>query len=57
MACPKKVQSALSKVDGVISSNVTMTSAAVVVDRNKVTNAELLAAVRSAGDGFNGTVK
>lgn len=51
------MQSALSKVDGVISSKVALTSAAVVVDRNKVTNAELLAAVRSAGDGFNATVK
>ncbi len=51
------MQSALSKVDGVISSKVTMTSAAVVVDRNKVTNAELIAAVRGAKPGFDATVK
>lgn len=51
------MQSALSKVDGVISSTVTMTSAAVVVDRNKVTNAQLIEAVRGAGNGFNATLK
>ncbi len=57
MGCPPKVRSALSKVDGVISSTATKTSAAVVVDRNKVTNAQLIAAVRSAGNGFDATVK
>jgi copper chaperone CopZ len=51
------VQSALSDLEGVISSKVTKTSAAVVVDRNKVTDAQLITAVRSAGNGYDATVK
>jgi len=51
------VQSALSKVDGVVSATASMTSAVVVVNRSKVTDAQLIAAVRGAGAGFGATVK
>lgn len=51
------VRSALSGVDGVVSATVGMTSAVVVVDRSRVTDAQLINAVQGAGDGFNATVK
>jgi len=50
------VQSALSAIDGVSTASATKTSATVLLDRNKVTNAQLIKAVQAAGDGFNATV-
>ena len=51
------MQSALSGIDGVVSATVSLSSAIVVVDRSRVTDAQLIAAVRGAGDGFDATVK
>ncbi|MSU22020.1 MAG: hypothetical protein EXS30_11575 [Pedosphaera sp.] len=46
------MQSALSKVPGVIKAEVTMPDQAVVkVDKNKVTAAKLIEAVKKAGYG------
>lgn len=55
-ACAPKVQSALSKIDGVSTATATKTMATVVLDRNKVTNAQLVSAVAAAGNGFQATV-
>ena len=52
------VRSALSKVDGVSVANVSMpTSAVVQVDRDKVTNDQLIAAVKSAGSRYSATIE
>jgi copper chaperone CopZ len=56
-ACPGRVQSALSKLDGVASARVTMDSATVLVDRSKVTDSQLIDAVRGAGNDFDARVK
>jgi len=51
------VRSALKKVDGVSVADVSMPSSAVVkVDRSKVTDAQLVAAVKSAGPQYSATI-
>jgi copper chaperone CopZ len=50
------VRSALSKVNGVMSVSTTMTSAKLKVDKNRVNNDELIAAVRAVGDGYDAHV-
>ncbi|MGJ8655867.1 MAG: heavy-metal-associated domain-containing protein [Akkermansiaceae bacterium] len=56
-SCPAKVRSALSELDGVISAETTQTSAVVVLDRDKVTDTQLIDAVRGAGNDFDARVK
>ena len=56
MACPPKVQAALLKLDGVSKADATKTSAKVVIDRTKVTDAQLIKAVEGAGKGYGATV-
>ena len=50
------MRSALLKVPGVISASTKKTSARLKVDRNMVTNDELIAAVRAVGDGYDAHV-
>ena len=51
------MRSALAKVDGVSVSEVAMPDKAVVkVDRDKVTNDQLFAAVKSAGARYSATI-
>lgn len=50
------MQSALLKLDGVSKAEVTKTSAKVEVDRAKVTDAQLIAAVEGAGTGYGATI-
>ena len=50
------MQAALLKVDGVSKAECTKTSAAVEVDRDKVTDEQLIAAVKGAGKGYGATV-
>ena len=56
VGCPPKVQSALLKLVGVSKADVTKTSAKVEIDRTKVTDAQLIKAVESAGKGYGATV-
>lgn len=51
------MRSALSELDGVISAETTQTSAVVVLDRDKVTDTQLIDAVRGAGNDFDARVK
>jgi copper chaperone CopZ len=54
----KAVRSALAKVDGVTVKEVAMPDkATVAVDRTKVTDEQLVAAVKSAGSRYSATVK
>ena len=54
----KAVQSALANVDGVTVKEVAMPDKATVeVDRSKVSNDQLIAAVKGAGDRYGATVK
>jgi len=50
------VQAALLKLDGVSKADCTKTSADITVDRSKVTDAQLLAAVKAAGSGYGATL-
>ncbi len=50
------MQSALLKLVGVSKADVTKTSAKVEIDRTKVTDAQLIKAVESAGKGYGATV-
>ncbi len=50
------MQAALLKLDGVSKADCTKTSATVEVDHNKVTNEQLIAAVKGAGKGYGASV-
>ena len=50
------MQAALLKLDGVSKADATKTSAKVVIDRTKVTDAQLIKAVEGAGKGYGATV-
>jgi len=56
VGCPPKVQAALASINGVYTVSATKTSATVLLDRNQVSNAQLIKAVQSAGKGFSATV-
>ena len=54
----KRVQSALSKVPGVVSAVVSMPDKAVVkYEKGKVTNEQLIEAVKKAGSSYSAKVK
>ena len=50
------MQAALLKLDGVSKADVTKTSATVEVDRDKVTDEQIIAAIEGAGKGYGATV-
>jgi len=50
------VQAALLKLDGVSKADCTKTSAEVTVDRDKVTDEQLVKAVEGAGKGYGASV-
>jgi copper chaperone CopZ len=50
------VRSALLKLPGVTKADVTKKSAKVVIERAKVTDAQLIKAVEDAGAGYGATV-
>lgn len=50
------MQSALTKLDGVSEAKTTVTTAKVTVDREKVSNKELIKAVKGAGKGFSAKI-
>ena len=50
------MQVALLKLKGVSKADATKTSAKVVIDRTKVTDAQLIKAVEGAGKGYGATI-
>ena len=50
------MQAALLKLDGVSKADVTKTTAAVEIDSSKVTDAQLIAAVEKAGEGYGASI-
>lgn len=50
------MQSALSKIPGVVTAKVSMPNKAVVTAKGNVTDAQLLAAVKAAGNRYSGKV-
>jgi len=51
------VQAALLKLDGVSKADVTKTSADIEIDRSKVTDEQIIEAVKGAGTGYGASVK